>query len=263
MCQIKNTIKFCVSLCILWCSVISAISATELGIISYGDSITAGLIRVTGGSISCPPGVALEPPLFADFDGLVCNGNGAEGVGGYQTILKSKLEELGFDTSIYNFGYSGLFTFEMRDLLNLTISAEPDADYVLIMGGANDAFNGISGSTVLFNFQSMINTACANSMIPVVTSVTRRVSPDSINSTVINYNNLINSISNPSSCSSKNIELIIADQYTATIDGFNFSDGLHLTETGNTNMANEWFSALNLERISSIIMAPIYLLLDD
>ena len=261
----KNLSFFSLTTFICYLCITTPTLGTQLELLTFGDSITAGLRRSSSGVISCPEGVAFAPALFSDFDGLVCNGEGAEGVGGYQPTLKSSLEDLGYTPLVYNYGFSGLLTSEMVGLTSPFLAAEPNSDYVLVMGGANDAFRDVSTSTVNFNIQSMIRTICRRDMIPVITTVTRRQSSSTINNTVISYNNAINQIGNPSDCSGRNIQLITADQYNATIDASNYSDGLHLTGIGNLNMANEWFRALGLPSLlnNSSFLPSIYLLLND
>jgi len=221
----KNTSFFPLISFILYFCVTTTSFATEIELLTFGDSITAGLRRGSDGVITCPDGVAQGPALFSDFDRAVCNGEGAEGVGGYQPTLKSNLEDLGYSPLVYNYGFSGLLTSEMVGLTSPFLAAEPNSDYVLVMGGANDAFRDVSTSTVNFNIRSMIRTICRRDMIPVITTVTRRQSSSTINNTVISYNSSINGISNPSDCSSRNIQLIRADQYNATLSSSNYSDG--------------------------------------
>ena len=221
----------------------------ELEIITFGDSITAGLIETDGPDVECADGVDTGPSLSGSGN-LRCFGNGDEGVGGYQPSLKDSLEDLGFDVSIYNFGFSGATTEFMLSELDDTLSDEPSSEYVLLMGGANDVFDeGISASTVQFNIQVMVNLICLEDISPVVTTVTRNLISGTFADRVDDFNDEIEDIDDDF-CASRNIDVIFADQHSALSSSSNFGfDGLHLSSRGNENMAEEWFRVLSEELV--------------
>ena len=241
-----------------------AVQAQEaIELITYGDSITAGLIKTTNGgsSADCPPGVSLDESLSGSGN-LRCFGYGAEGVGGYQPELKQSLESLGYDISIYNYGYSGIATALMKSLINTVLNEEPNSDYVLLMGGANDVFLGVSTSTVKSNLQSMVNSICSKGMVPVLATVTRNYISTTYRNQVSTYNNAIRQIDTDSS----NCNVIPAEQYYALSSGSDYgNDGLHLSSQGNTKMAAEWLTALAISEVlrGEFLPAILLLLLDD
>lgn len=237
----------------------------EVTLLTFGDSITAGLIEAQGSTADCPPGVVLDESYSGSGDDR-CFGYGAEGVGGYQPGLKTLIEELGYQVSIYNYGYSGINTSLMRSIDSSVFDQKPDSDYVLIMGGANDVFDDdISASTVKDNLQSMVNTACAKGMIPVLATITRNHVSSTYTSISSSYNNEIREIDTQSSA----CDVLQAEQYYALYDRSNYGiDGLHLSSQGNSNMVDEWFAALALPSLllqfnSEYLPAVIMLLLDD
>lgn len=238
----------------------------RLEAITFGDSIVAGLIRTTNGGTSaqCPPGVALAPSLSGSGN-LRCFGNGAEGVGGFQPRLKSLIEDFNYDTSVYNRGYSGARTDDMVDLANGVLSSRPGSEFVLIMGGANDAFSAVSSSSVRFNLQTVVNKVCNRGMTPVLATITANRGSSTLNSRVNSYNNRIrNEISASSSCG-----LVKAEQNGALgTSSSNFeSDNVHISAVGNAIMADVWFASMDLEdrgvNANAIVPAIMLLLSDD
>ena len=221
----------------------------ELLIITYGDSITAGLIRTIDDneSAECPPGVALQPSISGSGN-LRCFGNGAEGVGGYQPILRSSLEEIGYDVSIYNYGISGAnVVTDLLDDVNSVLAQRELSQYVLFMGGINDAFDGISPSTVELFYEATVERICLFEMIPVITSVTRHLSNGAVNDMAREYTDEIEQIGTPDACANRGIDVLLADQREVVNSGADYGpDGLHLTERGNEDMAEEWFRVLDL-----------------
>lgn len=262
--------------CLLLFVVLSAITVSLqayaqapsiIEIITYGDSVTAGLINTTndGESANCAPGV----PLGLSFSGsgsLRCLGNGLEGVGGYQPELKSSLQELGNEVLIYNYGFSGINTLQMRTLDSGYFTEQFNSSYVLLMGGANDAFQDVSASTVQNNLQDIVNTICRFEMIPVLSAVTKvQEQLDRVQQ----YNVEILEITTASSidCASRDIDVIHVDQFNALSNsGGDFTDGTHLSASGNTKMAQTWFDALALPvsgGLGSFLPAIFLLLIGD
>jgi len=239
-----------------------SLKAESLEIISFGDSITAGMIRING-DISCPSGVSNTRSVFTSADRrLLCNGYGAEGVGGYQPSLKSKLQSDGYSVLIYNHGYSGAESGQLTGMLNTFLNQKPNSDYILIMSGANDS-GDVSTSTFIFNTEFMIKASCNKGIVPIVATATRRFDSSSRNNWILSYNEGINDIKNPSECSSKGIKFRIADQYEATNASKNFTDGIHLSSTGNLNMANEWYRALTTSPSNNSFLPSVFLLLNE
>ena len=268
-----KTSKLTILICIVGLGLVTqnAFAQIELEIVTYGDSITAGLIRTINDNTSaeCAPGVSLAPSLSGSGN-LRCFGFGDEGVGGYQPSLKESIEPLFYDLDIYNYGSSGIETGQLSSELNGVLSSESDASYVLLMGGTNDAFDFDSSSSVKFNLESMVDKVCAQGMTPVLATIPKVLGAfnDPVNDNVKDYNDDIrNNISAPGGCT-----LIKAEQYdTLKVSSSNYGpDDVHLSTAGNILMASVWFDALALEDMTpppppdvSYISAIIVLILGD
>lgn len=229
-------------------------------IIAFGDSITAGLIRTNQGGVSCPPGVSLEPARFSSsaFD---CYGNGVANRGGYQPILQSALNSRGIQTNIFNWGFSGIETPTMIGQLTSVLNSRPNAQYVLILGGANDAFEGFSTSTVVQNLQSMINLVRSRNMTPIIGTVTPITLSSSLDAITTRYSSAIKQLA-------QSTNTLIADHHSLMRPTFNSTplhsgDRLHLNTAGNQVVASAWLEALDLTGPSAAIPAVLFLLLND
>ncbi len=233
----------------------------NLEIISYGDSITAGLSRTqSGGAINCASGVSLEQAQFSE-SGTGCYGNGVANVGGYQVSLKTMLDLDGYLTSVYNWGFSGIQTSAMVSELSAVLDAQPDSDYVLILGGANDAFEVISKSTVRHNIEVMADMVLARGMIPVIATPTPITVSGTLNKRIDDYVDEIKSLA-----SQRNF--LLADHNGIMDAGwhavpYHSGDFLHLGTPGNLQMASNWYQTLGLDPFMAPVLAPVYLLLLD
>jgi len=207
--------------------------AQSLSIITYGDSITAGLKRTGSGSKSCPSGVQQR-------SNGNCYGNGVQGVGGYQPRLKSLLVNDGNSVLIYNYGVSGIRTDEMLDDLNGTLNARSSSNYVLIMGGANDAYSNFSRFTVRANLLAMVNRVKSVGKTPILATVTPNTVSSSLSVRVASYNTQIREIATSSN-------IILADQFAALNPNWSANqsgDNLHVGSRGDSVMADTWYARM-------------------
>lgn len=247
----------------------SGVAVEEIKIITFGDSLTAGLIRDSSDNISCPAGVSLEPGRFGseptpspptdptDPDEPVepvepvepdeprngCYGNGALNVGGYQTKLADSISVMEFVPQIVNFGFSGISTAEMLSARGTVLSSLTGAEYVLILAGANDAVAGISQSTVVSNLTVIVNDVRSRGMIPIITTTTRNTREPILDLRTDRYAREIRDYASAN-------EVLLADARAAMVpdwDDFHSGDGLHLGDLGNETLASLYFQALDLE----------------
>ena len=106
------------------------------GVISIGDSLTAGLSVTLGGTVRC---AAQGNRLLSVTTQNQCRGNGVANVGGWQPSLSQRLS-----TSIFNNGNSGELTPTISARLGPLLATQPST-HVLIMTGTNDAIRGERG----------------------------------------------------------------------------------------------------------------------
>ncbi|MFT6407158.1 MAG: lysophospholipase L1-like esterase [Arenicella sp.] len=244
---------------------VSASFAQEVKIITFGDSLTAGLKRDASKNVTCPDGVALEPGRFGDSR-MVCYGNGAVNAGGYQTDLATAISDIYFTPKIVNYGFSGMSTDGMLSQRSAVLSSLPGAQYVLILGGANDAVAGISRSTVLSNLTVIVNDVRNRGMIPIITTVTRNTRDAAFDSRSALYADDIRQYA-------ANSNVLLADARAAMLPvwgDFNSGDGLHLGPLGDQTLANLYFQSIGLvgtgaagKKTSGLIAAYMLLLLNQ
>lgn len=239
---------------------VSVQAATGLDIVTYGDSITAGLSRTFSEVVTCPAGVSFEPGRF-DVDDTrdVCYGNGVINQGGYQPTLVNLLIDDGFTPAISNYGFSGIRTDQMISMLSGILSARPNAQYVVIMAGANDAVADVSTSTVVANLSIMVASVQNAGLIPVVATVTP-------NTRAVNFERNSRKYSDAIRVYAESNNILLADSREAVgSDWLNnhSGDNLHLSEAGNIVLANVVYSSLSLDPPQNIIVAPIISLLLD
>lgn len=259
----------------------SAQSSTSLEIITYGDSLTAGLSRTSSDVITCPEGVNKGPARFEPEpepevptegeDPVVpvvpeelregCYGDGAINKGGYQPTLATLFSADGFTPLISNYGFSGIRTDQLISRLSGVISTRPNAKYVIIMAGANDAVEGINSSTVLANLSVMVSQVQSRGLIPIISTVTPNIRGIEFERKAKQYSEAIRGYAATNS-------ILLADSRAALGSDWqnnNSGDGLHLSEIGNTILASLFNTTLNLKTSQDvIILVPIYdLLLSD
>ena len=258
---LKKTLMLIIFSVLLNGITMSAVAASEVTVITYGDSITAGLKRTASGVLTCPQGVDVEPGRYGDPRD-VCYGNGALNVGGYQTDLVDAISAAGFTPKISNYGYSGISTSIMSSRRGSVLSL-PGAQYVLILGGANDAVDNVSRRTVLANLTTIVNDVKNRGMIPVITTVTRNTSNGAV------YDVITGRYAEDLRAYAASNNVLLADAraaMTANWSSFHSGDGLHLGPLGDQTLADLYFQEMGLVGVGSdasinSISASLYLLL--
>jgi lysophospholipase L1-like esterase len=255
--------RFIVPLVILVCGFLSApiwaASPGSFNLVTYGDSITAGVFRTENGIVTCPEGVSREPGRYGDDTREVCYGNGVINKGGFQPALSSLLMEDGYTPSISNYGYSGIRSDEMIPFVLNIIFQRPSATHFLIMAGANDASREVSTSTVIANLSAMVSQVQAQGLTPIIATVTRNTSDSAFDAKTVQYSQAIRIYA-----AANNI--LLADSSAALNSNwgdYNSGDGLHLNVEGNNILSSVVHSSLNLDVRGDFIVSPIlHLLLD-
>ena len=206
----------------------SALYAYE--ILTLGDSITRGSIYVEG------------------------DGAGRQ-IGPTQGFLEEFLSDEGLPSRVYNWGISGETTFGGLNRINNVLNSRY-ADFILIMEGANDLYEGISSSTTTENIRAMISRSNAKNVTPIIGSITPNDRTAGFDSKIANdYNPKIAQMT-------KNENTRLANQYEALIPNWAGTtyDGLHPDLKGHSIIAKTWFDSI-IRR--DIFLSPILLLLLD
>lgn len=199
-------------------------SAKTFSILAFGDSITQGKKIDSDGVIY---GIILIP-------------NGARTNDGYEPELENDFATQTNHTAyVYNWGFAGEQTYEGVNRIDSVLDSRA-ADFILIMEGANDLYNGVSAKTTKANLQFMIEKSQAKNTEPIIATVTPNT--DRSDGFIIpnNYNPDIKSLALEK-------DIALADQYTALVgnwSGYNSGDGLHLNDAGEQVMAQAWFDAI-------------------
>ena len=143
---------------------------------------------------------------------------------------------------VYNWGYAGESTHQGVNRIDSVLDSR-EADFILIMEGANDLPAGVSASTTKANLRIMIEKSQGKNTEPIIATVTPNTQRSDGYIIPNNYNPAIKSLA-----SEKNIAL--ADQYKALVgnwSGYNSGDGLHLNDDGERVMAQAWLDAISID----------------
>lgn len=223
-------------------------NATALEVLTVCDSITQGFQRNSSGQAY----------------GVLSPGNGRANFGGYQPRLNQLLDANIEPSTVYNWGIGGEKTNQTVSRINSVLNSRP-ADYILILCGANDVFNGISSNTTRDNIGIMIERSLSKGVIPVVGELTPFTSgsTDPRDRDIwANYNPKIRAIA-----AAKGVPLAYlygkGNDYNASswvsdmrkcwkgdprvcspAIPYNSGDGLHLSDFGYLVMAQIWFETL-------------------
>ncbi len=153
--------------------------------------------------------------------------------GGYIDVLQPLLQDISLNSSVHNYGKPGERSWQGAARIDDVLSLWPDANCILIMYGANDRYSGINPRSTRDNIEYMADYAKAQNVLPIIATIT----PNTVISGIRKYNRQIRALAEE-----KGIDL--ADQYAAVEVnwGENTSgDGLHLSDTGDSLVAEEWF----------------------
>lgn len=177
-------------------------------IIAFGDSITVG-----SGSFS----------------------------GGYPPKLEGLLANNGQPSRLLNYGVGGEPTAYGSGRIDGSLTAQPNASYILILEGTNDLFHGMSLEATQFHLEAMINKSRNHGVTPLLATLT----PDSQSLGAQkdipgSYNPMIHSIG-------ANLGVPIVDLYAAVAPNWGglTADGIHPNDAGYQVIAQAWFAVLS------------------
>ncbi len=213
-------------------SLVSVGSSFGLEVLTSGDSITQGLGRTAAGQ---------------EF-GVTSPVNGAANIGGYQPVLNQQLDAAVEPSTIYNWGVAGDRSFHGVSRIGGVLNSRP-ADYILIMYGANDLYQGLSSSATQANMDNMISQSFAREVTPIIAEITPNTSNGNFDAAIaFDYNPRLHALAAVR-------EIEIAPMYQALrglwqVVPYTSGDGLHLNGTGYNVMTTQWF-----DRIASIEQA--------
>lgn len=205
---------------------IPAGSAFGYDILMFGDSITQGLQRNSSYYIY---GVQSPP-------------NGSRINGSYGPRLEGLLGQ-SEKSYVYNWGWSGERTVTAVDRINSVLSSR-QADYILILEGANDLLNGVSMSSTKTNLGILINKSKAAGVEPIISEITPLSCPKKCGGEVLvnRLNSMVIELA-----IEKNIVLSeILTPFNAGWSSvpYNSGDGIHVSDQGYVVMANVWYNAI-------------------
>jgi len=207
-------------------------------IIGFGDSITAG----------------------RPYSDLV--GGGRHNYGGYEPPLVQLLDDDGLEAYVYNWGVGGETTPEGVNRIDIVLSTQA-SDYILIMEGTNDQWEGISESTTATNLEVMIDKCRAAGTRPILGNLTP-ADRDTGNQIPNVYNPAISRMVADKEKVEK-IEVELVDHYSAVVDRWDelHADPVHPNLEGYRAIAQTWFNSLKPIIRSRFYRSAIILLLLD
>ena len=216
-------------------------AATDI-YIAYGDSITRG-----------------HPAFTINHHG--------KRLGAYIPELEAKLAAKGCSGHIHNWGRGGATTASGLSLLDDTLDLEPDAEFLLLMYGANDFFAGISANTTKSNLKGIINAASSSYGVSTyLSTITPNTKSPGFNQPLVDsYNPKIRDLANE-------LDVPLVDNYISMCGATGNScpswpsyttDGLHIGSAGYTVMTDVWLTSIAGEIGCAISLPAIFLLLLD
>lgn len=192
----------------------------------FGDSITQGVHR---GANKYSYGITSPP-------------NGARVNGSYGPQLESLLRQTERSYA-YNWGSAGERTHTAVGRINRVLASR-QADFILILEGANDLLWRISPSSTKTNLGILIDKSRAAGIEPIISEITPLTCPDGCGrmGQVNILNNMVIDLA-----AEKHV--ILSKVLTQFQKGWNSvpyqsGDGIHLSRQGYTVMANAWHKAI-------------------
>lgn len=170
-------------------------------------------------------------PASGICSGIVCFGDsvtaGANGVPGYPSHLTNLVSD-----GVVNQGLGGEQTSGGVNRIATSLATYAP-DQIIIMEGANDAFWGVSASTVKYNLGVMIDKSVAAGATPILSTITPNQRDEGMGSAIPNsYNPPIKALAGE-----KGVTLV--DSYANNLSNWSSltTDGLHTNEAGSIALA--------------------------
>ena len=225
----------------------ASVNARALEIVTLCDSITQGFQRNGAGQIF----------------GITSPVNGAANIGGYQPRLNQLLDTNIEASNVYNWGIGGENSAQTVNRINAVLNARP-TEYVLILCGSNDLYQGLSSSATSANVGTMIDRTRAAGAVPIISEITPNIF-DAGGA----YDNFIANIYNPdlkTMAAGRDATIILTffEMRALWESQYNSGDGLHLSNAGYVKLADLWFETIrDVHNSSSQDVPAINLLLLD
>lgn len=180
-----------------------AVNAHAIVVIGFGDSITYGTGSYTGG---------------------------------YETKLEPLLISRCGEAAVLNYGIRGETTGAGSGRIDSVLAAQPNANFILILEGTNDLFNGLSLDSTQYNLEVMITKSRNANVTPILATLTPDTRDGSEHKDIYGtYNPMIQSIG-------VDMEVAVVDMWDAV--AYNWGgwsgDGLHPNDGGYNVMAMAW-----------------------
>jgi len=194
-------------------------------IVAFGDSLTVG---ETG---------------FSDSDEFVPYPKYLE------TLAKQHLSSLqsGLEVNVLNRGINGDLTSGMLERFSRDVVDEK-ADYVVILGGANDLGWGFDPATIAHNLTTLYDAALSKGIVSVACSVPSILGFDALIPPRLQLNRLIRTEAEKRSIRFVDFFTATADPRTNRLSEDYSADGLHLNTKGYQEMGRymfeKWLRAL-------------------
>lgn len=195
-------------------------------VLMFGDSITQGLQRNSSDYIY---GIQSPP-------------NGSRVNGSYGPRLESLLGETEASYA-YNWGWSGERTVTAVGRIGSVLSSR-QADYILILEGANDLLNGVSMSSTKANLGILIDKSIAAGIEPIISEITPLSCPKKCGG-----ESLVNALNDMVIELAIEKDVVLSEILTPFNAGwtsvpYTSGDGIHLSDEGYYVMANVWYNAI-------------------
>ncbi len=158
---------------------------------------------------------------------------------GYEPHLQAQLRADGRDAYVVNHGKYGETTSEGLSRLKRVLYGNPNANYVLLLEGANDLMSGISSETTLFNLGAMVDSTLNSGLTPIISDMTPLYN-SRLNGAILDvYNPGIANIAGQ-----KNIHMATSFESLAPHWNSWSDDGIHPNDEGYRVLANAWYGAI-------------------
>lgn len=233
--------------CVVFFLLVLPVSTFGYEILMFGDSLTQGLQR---NASNYKYGI-LSPP------------NGARPNGSYGPRLERLLNQTE-KSYAYNWGWSGERTQTAVGRINSVLATRRQADFILILEGANDLLNGISMSSTKANLGILIDKSIAAGVEPIISEITPLSCPKKCGGEVLvnRLNDMVIDLA-----AEKNV--VLSEILTPFYAGWNTvpyqsGDGIHISNRGYEVMAGVWYEAIQkaiqLQKLSIVpFIAPLLL----
>jgi len=216
------------------------VSSANADILTVGDSLTSGLFR-NSSFVFCKA----TQTQISNSNIPSCRSDGLVNRGGWQPELSELLSQ-----NIINHSISGISSAQIKNLY-FSVDNRAEFKYTIILAGTNDIIAGTSINTIIANINNIAADVKGTAIVLTIPPIAGRGNTVSNNVEVLN--NRIRTLNHKV----VDIHKYLNDDWQQ----FNSGDGIHLSEAGNTLVAQKVSEGIRAEIM--VIMAPIISLLLD